>query len=87
MSGASERANGGASGPVLQSVLLAVFDHSVDVNKGSFITQNRSMIVIQRDEESQILVNMQIISQAQVQSESNRSSALRKLPVKRKVKT
>ena len=28
MSGASERANGGASGPVLQSVFLAVFDHS-----------------------------------------------------------
>ena len=28
MSGASERANGGASGPVLQSVFLAVIDHS-----------------------------------------------------------
>ena len=28
MSGASERANGRASGPVLQSVLLAVIDHS-----------------------------------------------------------
>ena len=28
MSGASERANGRASGPVLQSVFLAVFDHS-----------------------------------------------------------
>jgi len=28
VSGASERANGGASGPVLQSVFLAVFDHS-----------------------------------------------------------
>ena len=29
VSGASERANGRASGPVLQSVFLAVFDHSV----------------------------------------------------------
>ena len=29
MSGASERANGRASGPVLQSVFLAVIDHSV----------------------------------------------------------
>ena len=28
MSGASERANGRASGPVLQSVFLAVIDHS-----------------------------------------------------------
>ena len=28
MSGASERANGRASGPVLQSVFLAIFDHS-----------------------------------------------------------
>ena len=28
MSGASERANGRASGPVLQSVFLAVLDHS-----------------------------------------------------------
>ena len=28
MSGASERANGRAGGPVLQSVFLAVFDHS-----------------------------------------------------------
>ena len=28
VSGASERANGRASGPVLQSVFLAVFDHS-----------------------------------------------------------
>ena len=28
VSGASERANGQASGPVLQSVLLAVLDHS-----------------------------------------------------------
>ena len=28
MSGASEQANGRASGPVLQSVFLAVFDHS-----------------------------------------------------------
>ena len=33
MSGASERANERASGPVLQSVFLAVFDHSdVDVD-------------------------------------------------------
>ena len=31
MSGASERANGRASGPVLQSVFLAVIDHSVMV--------------------------------------------------------
>ena len=31
MSGASERANGRASGPVLQSVFLAVLDHSVVV--------------------------------------------------------
>ena len=29
VSGASERANGRASGPVLQSVFLAVIDHSV----------------------------------------------------------
>ena len=29
MSGASERANGRASGPVLQSVFLVVLDHSV----------------------------------------------------------
>ena len=29
MSGASKRANGRASGPVLQSVFLAVIDHSV----------------------------------------------------------
>jgi len=29
VSGASERANGRASGSVLQSVFLAVFDHSV----------------------------------------------------------
>ena len=31
VSGASERANGRASGPVLQSVFLAVIDHSVYV--------------------------------------------------------
>ena len=31
MSGASERANGRASGPVRQSVFLAVFDHSAKV--------------------------------------------------------
>ena len=29
VSSASERANGRASGPVIQSVFLAVFDHSV----------------------------------------------------------
>ena len=34
MSGASERANGRASGPVLQSVFLAVIDHSVCVSGG-----------------------------------------------------
>ena len=34
VSGASERANGRASGPVLQSVFLAVIDHSEEVKEG-----------------------------------------------------
>ena len=34
MSGASEQANGRASGPVLQSVFLAVIDHSAWWNRG-----------------------------------------------------
>ena len=33
MSGVSERANGQASGPVLQSVILAVLDHSGRLKK------------------------------------------------------
>ena len=40
MSGASERANGRASGPVLQSVFLAVFDHSAGV-KGEGVEEWR----------------------------------------------
>ena len=52
VSGASERANGRASGPVLQSVFLAVFDHSallavVVVNKK--ITQFIGRRVIDRE--------------------------------------
>ena len=35
VSGASERANGRASGPVLQSVFLAVIDHSAIVDNAS----------------------------------------------------
>ena len=38
MSGASERANGRASGPVLQTVFLAVLDHSV---KGKSVSERR----------------------------------------------
>ena len=35
MSGASDRANGRASGPVLESVFLAVIDHSVSLFSSS----------------------------------------------------
>ena len=41
MSGASERANGLASGPVLQSVFLAVIDHSAREGRRSEVKKER----------------------------------------------
>ena len=48
MSGASEQANGRASGPVLQSVFLAVFDHSSVVERSKEKTK-RTISKQQRD--------------------------------------
>ena len=44
MSGASERANGRASGPVLQSVFLAVIDHRGG-GRGGFSPSNLFFVV------------------------------------------
>merc|ERR1712126_594388 len=72
VSGASERANGRVSGPVLPSVFLAVIDHSAVTDLHSLITSSRSYAQIMFEDWDDDDLNLdEIFGKSQQQEEAS----------------